>query len=40
MGGDAGGQLDEDLLLEFRGTLTEGKDFSEKFLKVIMDSSF
>jgi hypothetical protein len=40
MGGDSGGDLDEGLLLEFRSQLTEGKEFSEKFLKTIMDSSF
>ena len=40
MGGDSGGDIDEELLLQFRGTLTEGKEFSEKFLKVLMESSF
>lgn len=38
MSGD--GDIDEELLLQFRTSLTEGKEFSEKFLKVLMDSNF
>lgn len=36
----AGGGSDEELLLQFRTQLTEGKEFSERFLKTLMETSF
>lgn len=32
--------MDEEFLLQMRGQLTEGKDFSENYLKMLMDSTF